>query len=69
VRSFLVDNQLPGTLARWIETQGCRAEHVLTLQLAQSKDTPIWAYAAATGAVIVSKDEDFAQMTLIRLEP
>lgn len=69
MKRFLVDNQLPAALARWIEAQGCSAEHVLQLDLAQSPDTSIWALAAKTTAVIVTKDEDFAQMTLVRPEP
>ena len=69
MRSFLVDNQLPAALGRWIETQGCQAQHVYALNLARSPDETIWARAAATGAVIVSKDDDFAQMTLVRPEP
>ena len=31
VRRFLVDNQLPAALARWIEERGCTADHVLAL--------------------------------------
>jgi len=69
VRRFLVDNQLPAALARWLESQGGQAEHVLAVQLAQSRDELIWDRAARDGAVIVSKDEDFAQMTLVRPEP
>lgn len=69
VRRFLVDNQLPAALARWIQEKGAEAEHVLALNLAQSPDTAIWEHAASTGAVILSKDEDFAQLTLVRPEP
>lgn len=69
MRRFLVDNQLPAALARWLESKGCQAEHVLALQLAQSADAAIWERAVRDGAVIVSKDEDFAQMTLVRPEP
>jgi predicted nuclease of predicted toxin-antitoxin system len=64
----MVDNQLPAALARWLESKGCVAEHVLALQLEQSQDGIIWERAARDGAVIVSKDEDFAQMTLVRSE-
>jgi predicted nuclease of predicted toxin-antitoxin system len=42
---------------------------VLALQLGQASDETIWAQAAREGAVIVSKDEDFAQLTLVRPEP
>jgi len=69
VTRFLVDNQLPVALARWLEAQGTAAEHVLALDLAQSPDQAIWEMAASTGAVIISKDEDFAQLTLVRPEP
>jgi predicted nuclease of predicted toxin-antitoxin system len=69
VRRFLVDNQLPAALAGWIGDRGCTAEHVLALGLAQSSDADLWAHAVRHGAVIISKDEDFAQMTLLRPEP
>ena len=58
---FLVDTQLPAALARWLRERGHQAEHVLEVNLAQSKDTPIWWYAHEQGAVIVTKDEDFAE--------
>ncbi len=66
---FLVDNQLPVTLAHWLRAQGHDADHVLDLSLGQSSDTLIWQRAAATGSVIVTKDEDFAQLTILRAEP
>jgi len=69
VRRFLVDNQLPAALARWLEARECAAEHVLALDLARSPDADLWQRAAETAAVIVSKDEDFARMTLLRPEP
>jgi len=37
------------------------AEHVLELNLAQGKDAEIWQYATEHTAIIVSKDEDFAE--------
>jgi predicted nuclease of predicted toxin-antitoxin system len=58
---FLVDTQLPASLARWLKEYGHEAEHVLELGLAQSKDDPVWRYAAQHGAAIVTKDEDFAE--------
>jgi predicted nuclease of predicted toxin-antitoxin system len=42
---------------------------VLALDLGQAPDMAIWARAASLGAVIVSKDEDFARLTLLRPEP
>ena len=58
---FLVDNQLPAALADWLRQQGYEAQHVLEVQLAQAKDNPIWQHAQSQGAVILSKDEDFAE--------
>ena len=58
---FLVDNQLPAALAMWLREQSHEAEHVLEVQLAQSKDNPLWHHAIKTNAVIVTKDEDFAE--------
>lgn len=69
MRRFLVDNPLSAALARWLETKGREAGHVLALGLAQSPDAAIWQRAAREGAIIVSKDEDFARMTLLLPEP
>jgi predicted nuclease of predicted toxin-antitoxin system len=57
---FLVDAQLPPALARWVAGRGYVAEHVLDLAMAMSSDREIWAYAIACGAVIITKDQDFA---------
>lgn len=69
MRRFLIDNQLPGALVQWLETKGCSAQHVLALKLAQSTDETIWLMAAQEGMVIISKDEDFARLSLMRPEP
>ena len=58
---FLIDNQLPSALAGWLRERGHDAEHVLNVGLAQAKDTPVWRYAQDQGAVLVAKDEDFAE--------
>ena len=56
---FLVDNQLPAALARWLAAQGADAVHVLDLGLDAAPDVAIWSHAAAEGRIVVSKDEDF----------
>jgi predicted nuclease of predicted toxin-antitoxin system len=56
---FLVDNQLPTALARWLTLKGADATHVLDIGLDAAKDTPIWDRAIAEGRIVVSKDEDF----------
>ncbi len=63
---FLVDAQLPPALARWLVAAGHEAEHVGDVGLGDAQDQAIWAYAVGVGAVIVSKDEDFAQRKVMK---
>lgn len=58
---FLVDAQLPPALARWLSAAGHEANHVGDIGLGGASDHAIWNYALETGAVVVSKDEDFVQ--------
>jgi predicted nuclease of predicted toxin-antitoxin system len=57
---FLVDAQLPPALARWLKDAGHDAEHVQEAGLREATDAAIWTHALQTGAIIVTKDEDFA---------
>jgi len=61
---FLIDAQLPPVMARWLEEAGHHAEHVEDAGLRQAEDSAVWAHALRTGAVIVSKDEDFADRSI-----
>lgn len=63
---FLVDAQLPPALARFIASRGHEAEHVADCGLERASDAAIWDHAVAVGAVIVTKDEDFAQRRIIQ---
>jgi len=56
---FLVDNQLPAALARFLSARGCECLHVLDVGLAKASDREIWQYATSCGFVLISKDEDF----------
>ena len=56
---FLVDNQLPAALARWLGTHGADAAHVLDIGLDSTHGSVIWERAVAEGRIVVSKDEDF----------
>jgi predicted nuclease of predicted toxin-antitoxin system len=58
---FLVDAQLPPALARWLAANGYAAEHVADRQMEAASDSAIWDYALQEAAVIITKDEDFAQ--------
>lgn len=66
---FLVDAQLPPALARWIDGQGHLATHVFDIGFERAKDHPIWEYALNENAVIITKDEDFADRWLLSDRP
>ena len=55
---FLVDNQLPPSLARWLRDRGHDAEHVFESGLHLLDDRALWARALASDRIVVSKDED-----------
>jgi len=62
---FLIDAQLPPALARWLGAQGLEAAHVGDLGMQAASDNAIWEHARTTAAVIVTKDEDFAQRKVL----
>ena len=66
---FLVDAQLPPALARRLEAWGHVAEHVADVGMAAAPDHRVREYAAGIGAVIVTKDEDFAVWRLLHDGP
>ena len=66
---FVIDAQLPPALARRIGALGHQAEHVADCGLAAAPDDAIRNYAASLGAVIVTKDEDFAIRRLLHSGP
>jgi predicted nuclease of predicted toxin-antitoxin system len=57
---FLIDAQLPPALAEWLRGKGHDAVSVRDIGLREADDMAIWTHALAAGAVIVTKDEDFA---------
>jgi len=65
---FLIDAQLPPALARWLTEQGHEAEHVFDCGLVEANDLLIWEHAGSSGAVIVSKDEDFRSRRTLNAE-
>ena len=56
---FVVDNQLPTALARWLCARGVDAVHVLDVAFDTQPDGYIWSFAAHENRIVVSKDEDF----------
>lgn len=61
---FVVDAQLPPAPARMLSTLGHSAVHVSEVGLAASGDRDIWNHALQEDAAIVTKDEDFAVLSL-----
>lgn len=64
---FLIDAQLPPTLAQRLAALGHEAHHVNRIGLGGADDASIWSHAARGGAVLVTKDEDF--VALARRDP
>ncbi|MFZ2015585.1 MAG: DUF5615 family PIN-like protein [Nocardioides sp.] len=62
---FLIDAQLPPALARLLDQHGHQGEHVTEIGPANTTDRVLWRYALDHDAVIVTKDEDFADMVAI----
>ena len=56
---FLVDQQLPPALAKFLQGKRHTAQHVRELGLREADDRVIWRHATENGMVLVSKDEDF----------
>jgi predicted nuclease of predicted toxin-antitoxin system len=66
---FLVDAQLPPALASWLTARGHEAQHVSDCGLERAHDVAIWDHAAATSAIIITKDEDFAALVARTEQP
>ena len=59
---FLLDQNLPVVLARWLEAHGHVAEHVKRLRLQEADDLAIVRHAIRTGAIVITKDADFQHL-------
>lgn len=59
---LLVDNQLPAALARFLAANDMDCRHVLDIGLETASDQTIWDLARKENLVIVTKDDDFAQL-------
>lgn len=56
---FVVDNQLPPRLSRFLADAGHDTVHVAMVGLDAADDQAVWAWAIRESRVLVSKDEDF----------
>jgi predicted nuclease of predicted toxin-antitoxin system len=63
---FLVDNQLPPALARFIRFDlGVNANHVADIGLRDATDSELWRFASENDLILISKDDDFVRLVLI----
>jgi predicted nuclease of predicted toxin-antitoxin system len=56
---LLIDHQLPEKLAEHLRRRGHDCTHVSDLAMSEADDATIWNHAVHSGAVLVTKDEDF----------
>lgn len=66
---LLFDQNLPRRLVREFETAFGGSAHVLDLRLDTATDPSIFSYAGKYGFTIISKDNDFAQLSFLRGAP
>lgn len=63
---FLVDNQLPPALARFIVSEfSAEALHVSDVGLKDASDAEIWRFASSNDLILISKDDDFTRLFLV----
>jgi predicted nuclease of predicted toxin-antitoxin system len=67
---FLVDEQLPESLVKWLETQGFDAVHATSLGTGvRISDTDIAKTSVRESRVVISKDIDFFKRYALLKEP
>lgn len=62
---FLVDAQLPPSLADWLTLRGHESTHVTRIGLGAASDTSIWQHALRDNVILVTKDDDFVQRSTL----
>ena len=63
---FLIDESLPLTLADELKKAGHEADHVTSVGMAGASDDEVYARAESTGAILVTRDLDFADKRQFR---
>jgi len=67
--SLLFDENLSPRLIRRLEAAYPQSEHVELVGLKGPSDLALWEYAAGRGATLVSKDNDFRQLSFLKGHP
>lgn len=66
---FLLDENLSLRLVESLSDLYPGSQHVHSVELGGADDSEVWAYAKAQGFIIVSKDSDFAERSVLESEP
>ncbi|MDE0456162.1 MAG: DUF5615 family PIN-like protein [Chromatiales bacterium] len=66
---LLFDHNLSHRLAGRLDDAFPESEHVRNVGLQEASDHAVWEYARSRGFAIVSKDEDFHQLSFLRGPP
>ena len=61
---FVIDEQLPEVLCKWLRDRGHDALHVAEVGLSGAEDFDVWAVAMRETSALMTKDEDFVAMRL-----
>jgi predicted nuclease of predicted toxin-antitoxin system len=67
--NFLVDANLPPRLCQWLHHHGHHATHLLELQSIRLPDRQVWGLAATRQDIIITKDSDFYERSLLLGKP
>ncbi len=65
---FLVDENLPRSLAPDLVALGYSAEHVYDLGMSGAKDASVYAYAQSQQEIIITSDKDFSNVLDVRYQ-
>lgn len=66
---FLFDENLSTALVSALADLFPRSQHVVQVGLGGAPDTSVWDFAAVHGFVLVTKDEDFQRLSVVRGPP
>ena len=67
--TFLIDVNLPPRLCPWLAQRNHQATHLCDVDALRAPDRAVWALASDRSAVIISKDTDFHDLSLLRGQP
>ena len=66
---FLVDQNLPPLLAQVLNGRFPGSSHVIPLRMDRSRDLQLWRYAKEQGYALLTRDDDFHQLSMLHGAP